>query len=37
MTEYLPEDNRTYKEKGYWDARFDRCVVLASSESLGTG
>ncbi|KAF1778793.1 hypothetical protein GQ600_10441 [Phytophthora cactorum] len=24
MTEYLPEDNRTYKEKGYWDSRFDR-------------
>ncbi|KAG1691333.1 hypothetical protein DVH05_026997 [Phytophthora capsici] len=23
MTEYLPEDNRTYKEKGYWDSRFD--------------
>lgn len=25
MTEYLPETNRTYKEKGYWDSRFDRC------------
>uniref|UniRef100_H3GHU4 Methyltransferase domain-containing protein n=1 Tax=Phytophthora ramorum TaxID=164328 RepID=H3GHU4_PHYRM len=23
MTEYLPEDNRTYKEKSYWDSRFD--------------
>ncbi|KAF4042951.1 Methyltransferase domain [Phytophthora infestans] len=23
MTAYLPEDNCLYKEKGYWDSRFD--------------
>ncbi|CAI5743238.1 unnamed protein product [Hyaloperonospora brassicae] len=23
MTEYLPKTNRTYKEKSYWDSRFD--------------
>ncbi|POM70084.1 S-adenosyl-L-methionine-dependent methyltransferase [Phytophthora palmivora] len=23
MTDYLPDKNRVYKEKGYWDSRFD--------------
>lgn len=27
MTEYLPDDNKAYKDKEYWDVRFGRCVL----------
>lgn len=31
MTEYLPEDNKAYKRKDYWDARFSRYTLAALS------
>ncbi|CEG38239.1 s-adenosyl-l-methionine-dependent methyltransferase [Plasmopara halstedii] len=37
MTEYLPDDNRAYKEKSYWDSRFyseDSYDWLARYENL---
>lgn len=29
MTAFLPDDNKAYKRKDYWDARFSRCDGLS--------